>query len=241
MKTIAPHTPIQYIMGKSEFCGLDFIVNEDVLIPRPETEILVETVIELVARDKRQETSPRILDLCTGSGCIAISLMVRLRSPSMPSRVEALTKAITDCKIVVSDISEGALKIAEENAKVNGVFGRIDFIKSDLFKEIKGEFDIITANPPYIAKDEFYELQEEVLREPRIALDGGPDGLDFYRRIFRDAPRHLKNGGYCIMEIGYGQRDAVKEIIENSGIFKLIDVREDQYLIDRVVVARWIN
>jgi len=221
MRTVTPHTPIQYIMGKSEFCGLDFIVNEDVLIPRPETELVVETAIDLVHGLRSTVYGLTILDLCTGSGCIAISL----------------TKAITDCKIVASDISEGALKIAEENAKVNGVFGKIELIKSDLFKEIKGEFDIITANPPYIAKDEFCELQEEVLREPNIALDGGPDGLDFYRRIIPGASGYLKSGGYLVMEIGFGQNAAVCKIIEMDSPLKLVGVKKDRNGIDRVIIC----
>lgn len=231
MKTIEPHTPVQYIMGKSEFCGLDFIVNENVLIPRPETELLVETIIDLIAHYTQLTTKLtthyplHILDLCTGSGCIAISL----------------TKAVTDCKIVASDISEGALKIAEENAKANGVFGRIDFIKSDIFKDIKGEFDIIAANPPYIAKDEFCELQEEVLREPRIALDGGADGLDFYRRIIPEAAKYLKSGGYLIMEIGFGQSTAVCKIIKTDNRLRLAGIKKDRNGIDRVIVAQWIN
>lgn len=225
MNTIAPYTPIQYIIGKSEFCGLEFIVNEDVLIPRPETELVVETAINLVHGLRSSVYGLTILDLCTGSGCIAI----------------ALTNSIRDCRIVASDISENALKVAEKNARLNGALDRVDFIKSDLFKEIKGEFDIITANPPYIAKGEFCELQEEVLREPRIALDGGSDGLDFYRRIIPAAAGYLKPGGYLIMEIGFGQKSGILDIVKiNSGL-ESVEIKKDHNGIDRVIVAQWIN
>ncbi len=158
MRPIAPHTPIQYIVGKTEFCGIDFAVDERVLIPRPETELLVEKVIELAGVCGRDL---RILDLCTGSGNIAITL----------------TKALTNCRIVASDISEDALDVARSNAAKNGVSGRVEFVRSDLFTDVAGSFDIIASNPPYIARAEFGSLQKEVLREPRIALDGGDDGL----------------------------------------------------------------
>lgn len=245
IRTIEPHTPLQYIIGKENFFGLDFIVNENVLIPRPETEVLVETALHLVDVVRTTQYAVRILDLCTGSGNIAISLMVRLCSPSMPSkakgRVEALTKNNSCCRIVASDISEGALEVAKENAASNGVFDDIVFIKSDLFKDIEGRFDLIVSNPPYIAQNEFDALPKEVLKEPRRALDGGPDGLDFYRRIFLELPRYLKHGGYCVIEIGFGQLAAIKDIIENTKEFELIEVKKDQYAIDRVVVAQWIN
>ncbi|MDP3730540.1 MAG: peptide chain release factor N(5)-glutamine methyltransferase [Candidatus Omnitrophota bacterium] len=282
IKTVEPHTPLQYIMGKEKFFGLDFMVNEHVLIPRPETEVLVDMVIELLRGPQSAVHSPRILDLCTGSGNIAISLMVRLNSPSMPSkakgRVEALTKTNSCCKMVASDISQNALEIARSNARLNGVSDDISFIKSDLFKDISGEFDFIISNPPYIAWYEFETLQKEVLKEPMLALDGGLDGLDFYRRIFLEAPRYLKHGGYCVVEIGFGQLPAIKDIVEqksrdsslrganevsdeaislkagllrpsgarNDGIhkrkgFEILKVIPDQYGIDRVVVAQWIN
>jgi len=264
MITVEPHTPIQYIIGKTEFCGLDLVVNKSVLIPRPETEVLVESVLEFVTSHKSQVTSLRILDLSTGSGNIAISLMVRLgpstllgtttlslskgRSPSMPSkdaaggRVEALTKSLTNCTIIASDISEDAIAVAKENAARSGVIDKIEFIKSDLFANIKGLFDIIVSNPPYIARHEFATLQKEVLKEPRIALDGGDDGLDFYRRIISAAPQHLRAGGILAMEIGYGQLKQVSGIIAAAGL-KLLEVKKDQNNIDRVIIAerQWTN
>ncbi|MCX5665783.1 MAG: peptide chain release factor N(5)-glutamine methyltransferase [Candidatus Omnitrophica bacterium] len=223
IKTVEPYTPLQYIIGKEKFFGLDFIVNEHVLIPRPETEVLVEAALELI--NAKQDKICSALDLCTGSGNIAISL----------------TKNAADCKIVASDISGDALETAKENARLNGVFEKIIFTKSDLFSGIEGRFDLIVSNPPYIARHEFDTLQKEVLKEPMLALDGGIDGLDFYRRIFKDAPGHLTRGGYCIVEIGFGQLSGIKEIIESTKEFKLIETRIDQYGIDRVVVAQWIN
>ncbi|MDD5428924.1 MAG: peptide chain release factor N(5)-glutamine methyltransferase [Candidatus Omnitrophica bacterium] len=223
MKTIEPFTPVQYIIGHTEFCGLDIEVNEKVLIPRPETELLVEKAVEVA---KSQKTGVRVLDLCTGSGNIAI----------------ALTKSVSDCKIVASDISEEALDVARSNARRLGVSGRITFIHSDLFTDINDKFDIIVSNPPYIAKFEFETLQEEVLREPRIALDGGDDGLDFYRKIIEAAPSYLKSGGHILFEIGFGQAAQIKEIIvAGRGDFKLIELAKDLNGIDRVIIAQWTN
>lgn len=228
MKTVEPYTPIQYVMGRTEFCGLDFMVDERVLIPRPETELLVETAAEIVfSRFNGSAQAADLLDLCTGSGNIAIAL--------------GLTKGITNCKIVASDISDDALDVARKNADLNGVSTRINFVKSDLFNNIDGKFDVIASNPPYIAKREFPTLQEEVLREPILALDGGEDGLDFYRRIIAGASAHLKQSGVIVMEIGYGQRRAIEDIIKKSGEFKVTAVKKDQNMIDRIVVAEWIN
>lgn len=236
-------------MGKADFCGLEFLVNEHVLIPRPETELLVETVIRLAGWPVGRFAGLRILDLCTGSGNIAISLMVRLSSPSKLSkdaaggRAEALslTKELTDCTIIASDISEQALRLARRNAAKHGVSGRIAFVASDLFGRIDGLFDIIVSNPPYIARHEFATLQKEVLKEPRLALDGGEDGLDFYRRIMSVAHLYLKRAGSLVMEIGFGQRGAIEGIIERSGAMKVSEVRKDCNGIERVIVAKWIN
>jgi release factor glutamine methyltransferase len=226
MTRIKPHTPLQYVMGKTQFFGLDFEVNDDVFIPRPETEVLVQTVIGIVDHEPRTtDHSFRILDLCTGCGNIAISL----------------TKTLPSCKIFASELSEGALRVARRNAEINGLSDKIDFIKSDLFNDIDDKFDIIASNPPYIARHEFPGLQKEVLMEPRIALDGGEDGLDFYRRIIEEAPSHLNNGGYLVMEIGYGQAPLIKKIIESRQGFKFLEVKEDQYVIERIVVAQWKN
>lgn len=222
MSPVAPHTPIQYIIGKTEFCGIDFAVDERVLIPRPETEHLVEKVIELAGGSDKKL---KILDMCTGSGNIAI----------------ALTKSITNCRIVASDISEDALDVARCNAAKNGVSDRIDFVESDLFTNVLGSFDIIASNPPYIARPEFETLQKEVLREPRIALDGGDDGLWFYRNILSASTLHLKPDGHVVFEIGYGQLSGILDIIKKIGQFKLVEVKKDWRGIDRIVVVKWIN
>lgn len=233
MKTIEPYTPIQYVMGSTEFCGLDIQVDERVLIPRPETELLVETAAELAALSVSKTGALDILDLCTGSGNIAIALMAAKCAP--------LTKNLSNCRIIASDISPEALEVAGRNAIRNGIYGGIEFVRSDLFNDIKGKFDMIVSNPPYISKHEFPTLQEEVLREPRIALDGGADGLDFYRRIAAGLPEYLKRGGYVVMEIGYAQRAAVTDIIGKSGAFKVSGVKKDFNGIDRVIIAEWTN
>jgi len=152
-----------------------------------------------------------------------------------------LTNAVSDCKIVASDISDRALNVAKLNASRHGVQHRVDFVKSDLFTNITDRFDIIVSNPPYIAKFEFETLQKEVLKEPRLALDGGEDGLDFYRRIAKDAFKHLRSGGHMILEIGFGQAGEICEIIETGGSFKACEVVKDFNGIDRVIIAKWIN
>lgn len=225
VKTIEPYTPVQYVMGRTKFCGLEMLVDENVLIPRPETEVLVETALEIINERRTANDEWRVLDLCTGSGNIAI----------------ALTKNAPDCTIVASDISRDALNVAKRNAVLNGVEDRIEFLNSDLFNNITGKFDIIVSNPPYIARWEFAGLQKEVLKEPRIALDGGEDGLDFYRNITACCIANLNKNGFLIFEIGFGQKKEIVDIINKTGLFKVIEIRKDQNGIDRVIVARWIN
>jgi len=225
MSPVAAHTPIQYIMGSTEFFGLDLLVDERALIPRPETEFLVQAAIDISINQTGSGRTLKILDLCTGSGNIAISL----------------TKHITNCKIIASDISGAALDLARQNADRCGVLSRIDFEQSDLFNGIDGFFDIIVSNPPYVARPEFSELQREVLMEPRMALDGGEDGLDFYRKIIDEAPKHLSPGGYLALEIGYGQLDRISGMMAASRGLKFLEARKDQNNIDRIVLAQWIN
>ena len=225
MKTIEPFTPLQYIIGNTKFYDLDFVVDERVFIPRPETELLVRKTIDVAYSLQLTAFSLRILDLCTGSGNIAI----------------ALTKNIAGCKMVASDISDDALRVARQNAESHGASDRIEFVKSDLFQNIAGEFDIIATNPPYKAKSELSGLQKEVLAEPRIAIDGGEDGLDFYRRMIPEASRFLKPNGALLMEIGYGQVKAINDIIKHTGALKVINVIKDFNNIDRVIIAQWIN
>ena len=242
MKTVEAFTPIQYIIGQAEFCGLDFTVNEDVLIPRPETELLVGEAVS-VARVKGQGS--RILDLCTGSGCVAVSiahaLMPRQKVGINHELAEGLTKDAFDCKIVASDISSKTLDVARLNAVRHEVDDKIEFVCSDLFCNITGRFDFIVSNPPYIAQKEFETLQREVLKEPRVALDGGEDGLDFYRRISKDARSYLKQGGHILFEIGFGHAGRIRDIIEADGTFKVLEIKKDFNGIDRIIIAKWIN
>ena len=184
--------PLQHITHRQEFMKMDFFVDENVLIPRPDTEILVEEVIKIA----QKYNSPRILDLCTGSGAIAISLK----------------KFVPNADITAVDISEKALEIAQKNAEK--LEAKINFVKSDLFDKLDNKkFDIIVSNPPYIRKDEIKKLSEEVQKEPKIALDGGEDGLDFYRIIAEQAINYLKTGSFLCFEIGYNQGERMKHLV----------------------------
>lgn len=210
--------PLQYITHNQEFMGINFEVNQNVLIPQPDTEILVENTIGLVLGNKsleNQEDSKKtmqILDLCTGSGAIAISLK----------------KYLPDVKIFASDISEKALEVARKNAKNNNV--EIEFIKSDMFENIHEKFDIIVSNPPYIKSKEIEKLSKEVQNEPKLALDGGKDGLKFYKIISREIKNYLKENGTLLMEIGYDEANEVMKLFENSTCIK------DYANNDRVIV-----
>ena len=197
---------------------INFYVNENVLIPRSDTEILVEEVINIA----KKTNAKKILDLCTGSGAIAISL----------------AKYIENSQITAVDISEEALRIAKLNAVNNNVEDKITFVKSDLFENIvKEKYDIIVSNPPYIKKDFMKKLDKEVQQEPYIALDGGYDGLDFYRKIISEGYQYLKFKGYLCMEIGYDQKQEVFDIIKSqekySNTYSKIDLGGN----DRIVVT----
>ena len=213
LKKRALHLPVQYITGESCFCGLDLKVNSNVLIPRPETELLAEAVFTTCA-------GKSVLDLCTGSGCIAIAVAA-LGNP----------KSVTAC-----DISEEALGVARENARKNDV--NIVFRQGNMFEAVGDEtFDIIVSNPPYIAKKEIETLMPEVRdHEPFIALCGGEDGLDPYRVIAEEARKHLKPGGKLFLEIGEDQGESVPELLKKAG-FKDISVRKDYSGQDRIVNA----
>lgn len=218
VKELIMGKPIQYITHHQEFMKLDFYVDENVLIPRADTEILVEEVIANCNRNP--EKSFEILDLCTGSGAIGVSL----------------GKYIKNSNITCTDISESALKIANKNAKVNGV-ENIEFVHSDMFDKIEKRFDIIVSNPPYIRKDVIVNLDKEVQNEPHIALDGGIDGLDFYRIIVNEAENYLKVGGLLLLEIGYDQKDDLLNLINHTCIYKDVYSKKDLYGHDRIVVA----
>ena len=213
------NVPYAYIVGHKEFMKLDFLVNNNVLIPREDTEILVLRVIELAKEIKKENI--KILDLCTGSGCIAISLY----------------DYIPGAEVTASDISQEALEVAKKNAALNRA--SISFVKSDLFDNISKEskFDIIVSNPPYIKTKVIDTLQKEVKdNEPMMALDGGEDGLDFYKKICNEAKAFLNEGGFVAFEIGYDQANEVSNILEQSR-YKNINVYKDFSENDRVVIA----
>lgn len=210
----AVHVPLQHLLGYQDFMGLRFQVNEYVLIPRQDTEILVEEAMRYL------HDGMRILDLCTGSGCILLSLL----------------HYSNDCEGVGVDISQEALQVAAQNAEALGI--KADFLKSDLYEKVTGKFDLLVSNPPYIERAIIPTLMEEVREyDPYIALDGGEDGLDFYRRIIGGAQDYLKRGGQILMEIGSGQAKAVSELLREAG-FKEIDVCRDFAGLDRVVSGR---
>ncbi len=208
--------PLQQITGQQEFMGLPFWVNSNVLIPRQDTEVLVEEVL------KHTHDGMRILDMCTGSGCILISIL----------------HYSNDCEGLGVDISSPALEVAEENAERllsgrTGVSAR--FLQSDLFEAVDGKYDILVSNPPYIRSAVVDTLMPEVKDyEPRIALDGEEDGLVFYRRILSDCKKNLKKGGMLFFEIGYDQAEAVKGMMEQAGFLE-VTVKKDFGGLDRVV------
>lgn len=209
-------TPLQYILGEQYFMGLRFVVNSNVLIPRADTEILVYKVLELA----KKLDNVKIFDLCTGSGCIAISL----------------AKELSNSKVFASDISKDALNIAKENSKINET--NIEFFESNLFENIpKQEFDIIVSNPPYINKADMELLKNDVLNEPHLALYGGTDGLDFYKEISKSAINYLKNGGFLAFEIGYNQAQYVFDILKSLN-YKNIEIIKDYSNNDRVIIAQ---
>ncbi len=222
LKRRAAFEPISYITGHKEFMNSVFLVNRNVLIPRPETEHLVEQAVTLA----KELNSPKILDLGTGSGCIAV----------------CLKKSVREADITAVDISEAALMTARKNAKGNGV-PRIRFLRSDLFDSLGSDeaFNIIVSNPPYVTNEEYESLLPETrLFEPENALRGGGDGLDFYRKILFEAPSRLLPEGHILFEVGYRQAGQVSDMIESSGKFGGIKVVRDLAYVERVVIARKI-
>ncbi|MCD7885226.1 MAG: peptide chain release factor N(5)-glutamine methyltransferase [Lachnospiraceae bacterium] len=286
----AAHIPLQHLTGVQEFMGLSFLVNEHVLIPRQDTETLVEQALEKLeelqnlrccSRSGDTNTAGRaflrILDMCTGSGCIAISIAklwkqrkkkytvtagIRQQKPKsdatsgirqqkLQSDAAAGMSQHTDTDINIevyaSDISGDALTVAVENARRLGA--DVHFFQGDLFAwdSIPGTdaaaymFDMIVSNPPYIRTNVIEELAEEVRsHEPRLALDGGEDGLDFYRRILRESPAHLRDGGWLLLEIGYDQGEAVADLMQRNG-FSHVQVAKDLPGQDRVVSGQWLD
>ena len=220
------HIPLQHITGTQEFMGLEFSVNENVLIPRQDTEILVEQALEIL---KRKEFSSgdkaKILDLCTGSGCILLSVLYYCRVPAEGTG---------------SDLSEKALEVARRNAARLKI--PASFIQGDLFESLRDteeRFDMILSNPPYIKSAEIAGLQEEVrLHDPVMALDGREDGLYFYRAITEQSGSWLREGGYLLFEIGYDQAEAVSSMMREHG-FDDVEIKKDLADLDRVVYGRY--
>lgn len=217
----AHRIPLQHITGEQEFMGLTFRVNEHVLIPRQDTEVLVEEGL------KRIRPGMRVLDMCTGSGCIIISL-------------EQLSKkdySGWQCSFTGADISEKALMKAEENASLHKA--EVAFLQSDLFEKVEGKYDMIISNPPYIRTSVIEELEEEVKgHDPMLALDGKEDGLYFYRRIIEESRTFLGKGGWLIFEIGHDQKADVSSLMKEAG-YSEISSKKDLAGLDRVVMARY--
>jgi len=218
------NVPLQYLLGETEFMSLTFKVSPAVLIPRQDTELLAEKCIGLAASlDSQSGEALRVLDMCTGSGCIAVSI-----AHYCPA-----------ARVVASDMSQAALEVAEINSEAAGVKDRLEFRRGDLFEAIGQEerFDIIAGNPPYIETATVQGLQAQVRdHEPFMALDGGADGLCFYRRIVAAAPGFLKENGYLVLEIGYNQSESVSKLMEES--FDGVTVIKDLGGNDRVVLGR---
>ena len=224
----AEHIPLQHLTHQAFFMGYEFYVNEDVLVPRQDTETLMEAALELLKGNK----APRILDMCTGSGCIITSLMLEVPEASGTG----------------VDLSEKALEVAIRNAREFGTADRTKFVKSDLFsaeyfskkdnaEKVTG-YDMLISNPPYIPSGEIEGLMEEVrLHDPRMALDGMEDGLYFYREITRQAMDHIRPGGWLLYEIGCEQGKDVKELLEKEGFIKT-EIRQDLCGLDRVVLGQ---
>ena len=211
--------PLQYITGVQDFYGREFRVTPDVLIPRPETELLVEAALEVISH----EPGPSICDVGTGSGCIAVTLLCERM----------------DARAIAVDVSDAALAVAEENARRHGVNERLTFKISDCFDAVAtAAFDVVVSNPPYVSANALAGLQREVRdHEPLVALSPGADGLSVIRRLFLDAPAFLKTNGYLLMEIGFDQGERVQQLIDEKH-WRLHDVRPDLQGIPRIVLAQ---
>lgn len=221
IEKLLENNPIEYITNKKEFMNLKLYVNQDVLIPRQDTEILVEEVINILQNIKAENI--QILDMCTGSGAIAI----------------ALAKNVKKCIVDAADISSGALEVVRKNVVKNQVEDKINIINSDLFSKVPNKkYNLIVSNPPYIERNVIENLDKQVQKEPIIALDGGEDGLDFYKKIINEASSYLESNGYLCFEIGYNQKSAVQNLLSNSGKYQDIYCKKDLCGNDRVIIAK---
>ena len=207
--------PVQYILGATAFRELELTVTPAVLIPRPETEVLVDVALELLP------TGGRALDLCCGSGAIALSLK----------------RELAEVAVVATDISQAALAVARANGASCEL--EIEWLSGDLFAAVEGDFDLVVSNPPYVKSGDLDRLEPEVRdHEPRLALDGGADGLDCYRRIAHQASDHIRPGGYLLLEVGDGQSAEVEKLLAEVGRFAEVRTKPDLNEVPRVVVAR---
>lgn len=222
IKKVSKNAPYQYVVGKAWFYGKEYIVDENVLIPRIDSEIIVHEIISKVKEMEdigRKEIS--ILEIGTGSGALAITVIEN-----------------TNANILAVDISEGAIDIAKQNMKLHGIKeDRMNVILSDIYENVSGKFDIIFSNPPYIRSGDMKNLDKDVLKEPHLALDGGKSGLDYYIKIIGGAKDYLKENGYIIFEIGYDQRKDIEKIAKDAG-YTRIECIKDMENRDRVIIIR---
>ena len=222
IEKVSKNTPYQYVIGKAWFYGKEYIVDENVLIPRIDSEILAHEIILKVQdmeNSGRKEVS--VLEIGTGSGAIAITTIEN-----------------TNANVIAVDISEGAIEVAKQNMKLHGIEeDRMNIILSDIYENVEGKFDIIFSNPPYIRTEEIKNLDKDVLKEPHLALDGGESGLDYYIKIIGDAKDYLKEDGYIIFEIGYDQRKDIEKIAKDAG-YTSVECIKDMEDRDRVIIIR---
>ena len=226
----AEREPVAYIVGAKEFMSLEFEVNRDVLIPRPETELLAEFAVqfigEIIQRDSG--TKPIVMDIGTGSGCLPV----------------AIARTVPQAVVYASDVSKAALSVAERNAERHGVAERVHFRCGDLFEaftedSLHRKVSVIISNPPYVSRSELAELQPEITKfEPEIAYLGGDDGLSFHKKLVNGAAPFLTETGVLAFEIGFGQADKVSEMVASDGRYELVDTLIDHAEIERVIVAR---
>jgi release factor glutamine methyltransferase len=224
VKRAGTHEPIAYLTGKKEFYSLEFEITKDCLIPRPETELLVEHAIEFLRTRNGEQF---ICDLCTGSGCVAI----------------AIARNFANCRIVATDISDAALAIAEKNVAKHGLMNRIKLLQGDLFEPViaglgPAKFDLIVCNPPYVSEPDYEKLAPNVKNfEPKSALTAGKDGLDIIKKIIADTNQHLKPTGTLMLEIGNEQGNAVRNLLETAGYFGTVKIEKDYFDLDRAAIA----
>jgi len=222
------HEPIAYLTGKKEFYSLEFDITKDCLIPRPETELLVEHAIEFLRTRSEETRCFEVCDLCTGCGCVAI----------------AIARNIANCKIVATDVSDTALAVAERNITKHGLGSRLKLLKGDLYEPIipglgPAKFDLVVCNPPYVSEPEFEKLPANVKNfEPKVALTAGPDGLDIIKKIIAQAGPFLKPAASLMLEIGNEQGAAIRNLLENSGNFDAITIEKDYQNLYRLAVAK---